>query len=117
MAYTQEQVTALRDKKIRETLEGLAPIWLINEQFKPREDGLAFNLIYQDPSYGWMSRRFKYDAFNDVLYHMGWRLLSEAETVEIQAKDPYITGEVAQHVPNAPGFRTGSASLSPFVPR
>ncbi len=117
MAYTQEQVTALRDTKVRETLHALAPIWLVSDQFKPREDSLIFNLVYQDASYGWMSRRFKYDAFNDVLYNMGWKRLTEAETADIQNQEPYISGDVAQHVPNSPGYRTGAESASSFVPR
>lgn len=112
MPYTQEQVAQQRDKRVRETLQELAPIWLVNDVFRPREDALIFNLVYQDPSYGWMNRRFKFDAFNDVLYHLGWRLLSEEETLAIQETEPFIAGEVALHVPNSPGFRNKSASAN-----
>jgi len=112
MPSTQEQIAAQRDAKVRQTLGELAPIWLVYEEFRPREDAIVFNLVYNDPSYGWMNRRFKYDGFNDVLYHMGWRLLSEAEQLEIVEKEPYIDGEVAVHVKNAPQYRTrGGASV------
>jgi hypothetical protein len=112
MPSAQEQIAAQRDAKVRQTLGELAPIWLVYEEFRPREDAIVFNLVYNDPSYGWMNRRFKYDGFNDVLYHMGWRLLSEAEQLEIVEKEPYIDGEVAVHVKNAPQYRTrGGASV------
>lgn len=115
MGFTKEQVAALRDAKLRDTMSDLAPIWLVHEEFRPREDAVIFNLVFQDPSYGWMNRRFKYDGFNDVLYHLGWRLLTEEETLDIQETEPYIAGETAVHVPNAPAFRTAGAT--PTIPR
>lgn len=113
MAYTHEQVSQMRDAKLKQALQAFAPIWLVYEEFRPREDALIFNLVYNDPSYGWMNRRYKYDAFNDVLYHMGWRLLSEAETLEIQENEPHFSGEVATHVPNAPRYRAGVSAGRP----
>jgi hypothetical protein len=115
MSFTKQQVSALRDEKVRSTMQDLAPVWLVSEEFRPREDAIVFNLVFQDPSYGWMNRRFKYDAFNDVLYHLGWRLLSEEETLDIQDAEPYISGELAVHVPNSPGFRTLGATSN--IPR
>ncbi len=111
MPSTQEQITAQRDAKVRETLGELAPIWLVHEEFRPREDAIIFNLVYNDPSYGWMNRRFKYDGFNNVLYHMGWRLLSEAEQLEILEQTPYLDGELAVHVKNAPQHRASGTTL------
>ncbi len=113
MSYTLEQVKELRDIKIHEMLQGLAPIWLVKEEFRPREDSLIFDLVFQDPSYGWMNRHFKYDAFSDVLYHLGWRLLSEDETLSIQAQEPYLASEVALHVPNAPANRMNDSLGQP----
>lgn len=111
MPSTQEQITAQRDAKVRETLGELAPIWLVHEEFRPREDAIIFNLVYNDPSYGWMNPRFKYDGFNNVLYHMGWRLLSEAEQLEILEQTPYLDGELAVHVKNAPQHRASGTTL------
>lgn len=113
MPYSREQVTEMRDAKVRPVMEGLAPVWLVHEEFRPKEDALLFNLVFQDPSYGWMNRRYKFDAFNDVLYHMGWRLLSEDETLTVQEGEPFIAGEVAFHVPNAPGSRASGALARP----
>src|SRR5882724_3654765 len=99
MTISREQVTLARDKKVLAAFENLAPIWLTNEVFRPYEESLLFNLIYTNPEYGWISERFKYDGFNDVLYHMGTRVLRENEVLPIQEQEPYIAGEVAYRVP------------------
>jgi hypothetical protein len=109
MPYTLEQVKELRDIKINALLQGLAPVWLVKEEFRPREDSLIFDLVFQDPSYGWMNRHFKYDGFSDVLYHLGWRLLSEDEMLAFQTQESCIAGEVAPHVPNAPANRVNES--------
>ncbi len=113
MALTREDIAQKRDKKVREALSHFAPIWLVSEDYRPREDALIFHLVFEDPSYGWMNRRYKYDGFNDVLYHMGWRILTESEALAVQEMEPYISGDVARHVPNAPGFRTSNIGLRP----
>lgn len=113
MPTTPEQVRQLRDAKVREVLREVAPVWLVKDEYRPREDSLLFNLVFQDPSYGWMNRRYKYDAFNDVLYHLGWRLLTEEETLSVQETEPYIPGDVAVHVPNAPAHRLSGSAPHP----
>lgn len=115
MALTREDIAQKRDKKVREALGHFAPVWLVAEEFRAREDSLIFHVVFEDPSYGWMNRRYKYDGFNDVLYHLGWRALTEAETLTIQEAEPYIGdgGDVAQHVPNSPAFRTSNIGLRP----
>jgi hypothetical protein len=105
MPYRQDEVRELRDNKIRQLLGELAPIWLVKDAFHPREDSVLFALVFQDPSYGWMERHYKYDAFNDILYMMGWRLLSEEEIGKILETEPYVPGDLAVHVPNAPAHR------------
>jgi hypothetical protein len=105
MPLSREEMSAKRDTKVKAAMQELAPIWLVNEDYRPREDSLLFNLIYANPVYGWVSQRMKYDGFNDVLYHMGERRVAEAEALEVQEKEPYISGEVATHVPNDPAFR------------
>jgi hypothetical protein len=105
MALTREQLTTRRDKKVRATMAELAPIWLANEAYRPAEDGLLFNLIYDNAVDGWVSERYKYDGFNDVLYHLGEKRLTEEETLTLQDEEPYIPGEVATRVPNDPAYR------------
>jgi hypothetical protein len=111
MAYTHEQMRIRRERKVRDAMGQWAPIWLVHEEFRPREDSLVFNLVYQHPIYGWVNHRFKHDAFNDVLYHMGQKQIKEEETLQLQEQDPYIFGEVSTRVPNDPAQR-----LSPPVP-
>jgi hypothetical protein len=105
MPYRQDEVRELRDNKVRDVLGELAPIWLVKDKFSPREDSVVFGLVFQDPSYGWMERHYKYDAFNDVLYMMGWRLLNEEEISQVLETEPHVPGGVAVHVPNAPANR------------
>lgn len=105
MAISNEQMKARRDRKLRQTLKDLAPIWLVNDEYRPQEDSLVFNVIYLAPVYGWVNQRYKYDAFNDVLYHMGQRRLKEEETLQIQEQEPYIPGEIATRVPVNPAHR------------
>jgi hypothetical protein len=112
MPYNQEQVVALSLTKIKQFLGEIAPVWVVDQTFRPREDSVLLSLVYEDASYGWINRRIKYDAFNDVLYHMGWRLLKEEDTLSIQEAAPFISGE-ATHVPNAPGHRLSGTSMTP----
>ena len=109
MSLTRKQIVEKRDQKVRPTMQALAPIWMVNDQFHPREEALLFNLIYLHPHHGWISERYKYDAFNDVLYHMGQRRLSEEESLKVQDQEPYILGEVTARVPNDP---TGRAKIA-----
>lgn len=111
MAFTKEQMREKRDRKISASLAERAPIWLVDDDYRPREDSLVFNLVYAHPVYGWASERYKYDAFNDVLYHMGERRLTEEEALKIAEQEPHIPGEVATRVPLDPAQR-----LSPPLP-
>src|SRR5437773_9534184 len=111
MAFRPEQMRTRRDKKIRDTMGQWAPIWLVHEEYRPHEDSIVFNLVYEHPIYGWVNHRFKYDTFNDVLYHMGQKQIKEEETLPLQEQEPYIFGEIATRVPNDPDQR-----LSPPVP-
>ncbi len=77
MAISRETIMAQREKKIRGAMAQWAPIWLIDEEYRPREDGVVFSLAYQHPIYGWVKQHYKFDGFNDVLYHMGEARLSE----------------------------------------
>ncbi len=105
MPISREVMNAQREQKIRGAMEQWAPIWLIDDEYRPREDGLVFSLVYQHPIYGWVKHHFKYDGFNDVLYHMGEARLNEDSTFAIQEQEPFIPGEVSSRVPNAPAAR------------
>src|SRR5258708_22879195 len=105
MAIPRQQIAAKRDIKVRAAMSQLAPIWLVTDDYRPNEDALLFNLVYDNPVYGWVNERYKYDSYNDVLYHMGERRLKEEEVLPLEDKDPYIPGEVATRVPNSPAGR------------
>ena len=105
MPISREEMIAKRDEKVLSALKELAPLWLLNEKYRPHEDALSFNLVYDSPVYGWVSHRYKYDGFNDVLYHLGERRLGEEEVLKVQEQEPYVGGEVATTVPNRPAAR------------
>jgi hypothetical protein len=87
-----DEIRERRDRKMKPILEPFVPIWLVAERVVAEEDAVLFNVVFQDPAYGWLNRRYRYDAFNDVLYHMGERRISEAEVLVIQQQEPYLNG-------------------------
>ncbi len=91
-----------RDAKVQNHLQQYAPVWLAREQILDDKDAVLFNVVFQHSRYGWVSRRYRYDSFNDVLYHQGQRTLSEAETLAMQETDPYID-TVQANTPNSYG--------------
>jgi hypothetical protein len=98
----QQQATQRRDDKIRHAMNGVTPLWLIHDDYRAPEESFFFDLVYQHSIYGWIQQRFKYDAFNDVLYHFGQSALNEADALAVQDTPPYIEGEVSAAVPNNP---------------
>lgn len=97
-----ETVRKLRDEKAKPHLSQYAPVWIINEKFIPEDDALQFGAVFQHNLYGWVNRRYRYDGFNDVLYHKGQVQLSEEEALEIQEQEPYLLPMIAD-IPNAYG--------------
>lgn len=97
-----DDIRQKRDLKAKSHLEQYAPVWLIDEKLIPREDAVQFNVVFEHNRYGWVSRRYRYDAFNDVLYHKGQKTLTEDEVLAIQEQEPYINREFAD-IPNAYG--------------
>lgn len=91
-----------RDAKTMPHLEQYAPAWLVDQRMIPEDDAVQFNVVFQHHLYGWVNRRYKYDAFNDVLYHMGQTSLSEENALEHQERDPWVTATVAD-IPNSYG--------------
>jgi len=91
-----------RDAKAIHHLEQYAPVWITDEKFFLQDYGLQFNAIFQHPEYGWVSRRYRYDGFNNVLYHKGQVSISESQAIAIQEKEPYIA-PIAADIPNSYG--------------
>jgi hypothetical protein len=95
MIMTQEEnikiIRAKRDEKVHDHLAQYAPVWMVNEDVLVDEDAVQFEIIFLHARYGWIRRRYKYDSYNNVLYHKGQQLIDEEETYELQAtQEPYI---------------------------
>ncbi len=91
-----------RDARVLPHLEQYAPLWLVDQRLVSEDDAVIFNVVFQHHLYGWVDRRYKFDAFNDVLYHMGQNSLTEDEALELQENDPWISATVAD-IPNSYG--------------
>lgn len=86
----------LRDAKARPHLEQYAPVWLIGETVE--NDVLQFNVVFYHPLYHWVNRRYRFDSFNQVLYHQGQTTLSEKEALALTDKKPYLAAETINTV-------------------
>ncbi len=98
----EQSLRAQRDAKAKPHLNQYAPVWIIDEKIILADEAVQFNVMFQHPEYGWVNRRYRYDAFNDVLYHKGQILMAENETLAIQENEPYISVTVAD-IPNSYG--------------
>ena len=98
----EEKLLENRDAKVRPHLEQYAPVWIVDEQVMPHEEAVQFNVVFQHNLYGWVNRRYRYDAFNNVLYHKGQTMVDPAKALEIQENEPYIA-PVVEDVPNSYG--------------
>lgn len=83
----------LRDVKVREHLEQYAPVWMVDDVPLVEDETLRFNVVFMHPRYGWVNRRYRYDAFSDVLYYHGQRRLHEEDALDLLDQDPYIPAE------------------------
>jgi hypothetical protein len=79
-----------------------APVWITDEKFIEEDDSLQFNVVFQHSLYGWVNRRYRYDGFNNVLYHKGQTLLTEDAALDLTQSEPYIAAQVSD-IPNAYG--------------
>lgn len=93
-----KRLRALRDAKVRPHLEQYAPVWLLNEVAMPKDDALMFNVVFYHPRYGWVNRRYRYDAFNDVLYHKGQNLITEEKALDLEEQLPYLDADMINTV-------------------
>lgn len=99
---TFQELRARRDAKAISHLDQYAPVWIVDEKLIPQDEAIQFNVVFQHPQYGWVNRRYRYDGFNNVLYHKGQVLIDETQIPAMQGTDPYIAVSV-NNVPNAYG--------------
>lgn len=92
-SHTLEHIRAQRDTKAIPHLQQYAPVWLVDEHPDVTNQAVQFNVIFYHPSYGWVNRRYRYDAFNDVLYHKGQNLEKEERILDLEDQPPYISAE------------------------
>lgn len=106
MAQSSNEKVAIihqkRDAKVQDHLSQYAPVWIANEELLLNEDSTRFDLVFYHPTYGWVKRRYKFDSYNNVLYHHGQIAVDEDTALAIQAKEPYISAEF-QNVVNSYG--------------
>lgn len=104
-----QDLLAQRDKRALPHLEQYAPVWIVNEKILLEEEAVQFNVVFLHPtasdtgSTQWVSRRYRYDGFNNTLYHKGQTRLSEDQALELTLnKEPYIAAMVTD-TPNSYG--------------
>ncbi|MCL4236784.1 MAG: hypothetical protein KJ047_00920 [Anaerolineae bacterium] len=94
-----QRMRELRDAKAISHLQQYAPVWLVSDTPVLQNDSLQFNVVFYHPYYGWVDRRYRFDAFNNVLYHQGQTTLSEDEALfNLEEKKPYISAETINTV-------------------
>lgn len=91
-----------RDEKAKPHLEQYAPVWLVDQKVIPADEAVQCDVVFQHNLYGWVRRRYRYDAFNNVLYYKGQVLVPEDDVLRIQEGEPYISVAVTD-IPNAYG--------------
>lgn len=87
-----------RDAKVRDHFEQYAPVWMVKETPQPEEESLLFDVVFYHPQQFWVNRRYRYDAFTDVLYYFGQVPVDEAVSLVIQDQPPYTPAEVINTV-------------------
>ena len=99
---TVNQLKDKRDIKVRPHLEQYAPVWILREDIFADEEAIQFHVLFQHNLHGWVNRRYRYDGFNDTLYHKGQTQISEDDALEFMLESPYIEANV-NDVPNSYG--------------
>ena len=97
-----ETLRQKRDAKTFPHLAQYAPVWLVDEVVIEADEAIQFNVVFEHHLYGWVNRRYRYDGFNDVLYHKGQTTLNEEEALSIQQTAPYIEVQISD-IPNSYG--------------
>ncbi len=94
----RDWIRARRDAKVRTHLEQYAPVWLVEENTILKDDAMLFNVVFFHPEYEWVNRRYRFDAFNNVLYYQGQITIREDEALAHAEKRPYIPAETINTV-------------------
>lgn len=97
-----EDLKRKRDQKALPHLEQYAPVWIISEQVHEEEESVQFHVLFQHNLHGWVNRRYRYDGFNNTLYHKGQTQLSEDDALDHMLANPYIEASV-NDIPNSYG--------------
>ncbi len=98
-AQTTDRTQALavlrahRDAKAKPHLKQYAPVWMVQEDPILEDDSIRFSVVFFHPMYSWVTRRYRFDAYNDVLYYLGEMLLDEDKALEFESTEPYISAE------------------------
>ena len=99
---TVDELRMKRDSKARPHLEQYAPVWILDEDVFAEDESIQFHVLFQHNLHGWVNRRYRYDGFNDTLYHKGQTVMSEDEALECMLEPAYIEATV-NDIPNAYG--------------
>lgn len=105
---TAQQLIEKRNQKAIPHLEQYAPVWIVDQKIMLEEEAIQFNVVFLHPHAGedgkavWINRRYRYDGFNNTLYHKGQNVLDEDQAAELTRNEPYINVTVTD-IPNAYG--------------
>ena len=99
---TVQDLKRLRDQKSLPHLEQYAPVWILSERVFAEDESIQFHVLFQHNLHGWVNRRYRYDGFNDTLYHKGQTLISEHDALDYMQLNPYIEASVTD-IPNSYG--------------
>lgn len=105
---TEEMLRAKRDEKAIPHLTQYAPVWILDEQIILEDEAIQFNVLFLHPHAAadgkahWVNRRYRYDGFNNTLYHKGQSLVGEEDAIELMENAPYIDATVTD-TPNSYG--------------
>ena len=99
---TVDKLKEMRDGKARPHLEQYAPVWMLSEDIMAEEESVQFHVLFQHNLHGWVNRRYRYDGFNNTLYHLGQIALAEDDALDYMLANPYIEA-VVDDIPNAYG--------------
>lgn len=88
-----------RDEKVKPHLQQYAPVWLVEDNPDPEDELVFFNVVFYHPRYGWVNRRYRYDAYDNILYHSGQNIISEEKALSIiDSQEPYVPAETINTV-------------------
>jgi hypothetical protein len=106
---TAAQLKTKRDQRTLPHLEQYAPVWIVDEKMLLEDEAIQFNVLFLHPTAGdnyapsWVNRRYRYDAFNNALYHKGQTRVSEEDAIAMtNEKTPYFA-VLVEDMPNAYG--------------